>query len=161
MARIGIVGAGWWTQGWHLPHLNRNEGAVIAGICDRQDQPRSTLNPHLESLEDLSQRYGGVPCFRSVDDMLKALPDLDGIIVATDHQSHFEIGKRLLNEAMKRIPVPSSGDENENENEKEHENAETTPDKAKTTKPLHIFMEKPLTTNVHEANELCHVSIRP
>ncbi len=32
VANIVLVGAGWWGQGWHLPHLSRNEGVNIAAI---------------------------------------------------------------------------------------------------------------------------------
>jgi hypothetical protein len=31
-ARIAVIGAAWWSQGWHLPQLERNPDAVIAGI---------------------------------------------------------------------------------------------------------------------------------
>ena len=31
-ARIAVLGAGWWSQGWHLPHLSRNSEVVIAAI---------------------------------------------------------------------------------------------------------------------------------
>ena len=31
-ANIVLIGAGWWSQGWHLPHLHRNEKVRIAAI---------------------------------------------------------------------------------------------------------------------------------
>ena len=31
-ASIVLVGAGWWSQGWHLPHLHRNEEVTISAI---------------------------------------------------------------------------------------------------------------------------------
>lgn len=31
-ANIVLIGAGWWSQGWHLPHLHRNEKVTIAAI---------------------------------------------------------------------------------------------------------------------------------
>lgn len=31
-ARIAVIGAAWWSQGWHLPQLQRNPDAIIAGI---------------------------------------------------------------------------------------------------------------------------------
>jgi hypothetical protein len=30
-ARIAVIGAAWWSQGWHLPQLERNPNAEIAG----------------------------------------------------------------------------------------------------------------------------------
>ncbi len=32
VANIALIGAGWWGQGWHLPHLFRNGGVNIAAI---------------------------------------------------------------------------------------------------------------------------------
>ncbi len=32
VANIVLIGAGWWGQGWHLPHLSRNERVKIAAI---------------------------------------------------------------------------------------------------------------------------------
>ena len=31
-ANIVLVGAGWWSQGWHLPQLARNEKVTISAI---------------------------------------------------------------------------------------------------------------------------------
>lgn len=31
-ASIVLIGAGWWAQGWHLPHLHRNEEVTISAI---------------------------------------------------------------------------------------------------------------------------------
>jgi hypothetical protein len=31
-ARIAVIGAAWWSQGWHLPQLLRNPDAEIAAI---------------------------------------------------------------------------------------------------------------------------------
>jgi hypothetical protein len=31
-ANIVLIGAGWWAQGWHLPHLHRNEEVTISAI---------------------------------------------------------------------------------------------------------------------------------
>ncbi len=32
VANVVLVGAGWWGQGWHLPHLQRNERVNIIAI---------------------------------------------------------------------------------------------------------------------------------
>mmetsp|Transcript_4157 Transcript_4157/g.11460 ORF Transcript_4157/g.11460 Transcript_4157/m.11460 type:complete len:327 (-) Transcript_4157:23-1003(-) len=53
---------------------------------------------------------------------------IDGAIICTSHSSHFEIGKLLLREDDRRRKAGG--------------------------KPLHIMMEKPMTTNVHEAKDL-------
>ena len=33
-ARIALAGAGWWAQGWHLPHLHKHPDAQVAAIVD-------------------------------------------------------------------------------------------------------------------------------
>jgi predicted dehydrogenase len=127
-ANIAVIGAGWWTQGWHLPHLYRNSGATIAAIVDQSPHPRSNLNPNLESLADLGDKYKA-PIFSSVQELLAASSvDLDGVLIATPHATHYSVGQVLLEEAMRR---KQSGE-----------------------KPLHILMEKPMTTDVHEAKKL-------
>lgn len=128
-ANIAVIGAGWWTQGWHLPHLRRNSGSTIAAIVDRSDYPQSNLNPNLESLAVLGETYDA-PVFSSVEALLQSdvSPVLDGVLVATPHATHFAIGQVLLAEAMKRRQTGQ--------------------------KPLHILMEKPVTTDVHEAKML-------
>jgi predicted dehydrogenase len=126
-AKIAVIGAGWWSQGWHIPHLHRNEKVDLVGIVDTSPHPTSNLNPDLESLDDLAKRYD-TPVYTSVDELLSATPDLDGVIVATPHATHHSVGLKLLN---------------------------------KTGKPLHILMEKPMTTNVHEAFELHQLASSP
>jgi predicted dehydrogenase len=128
-ANIAVIGAGWWTQGWHLPHLRRNSGSTIAAIVDRLEHPKSNLNPNLESLSVLGEKYDA-PVFSSVEALLQSDvgPTLDGVLVATPHATHFTVGQVLLAEAMKRSQTGQ--------------------------KPLHILMEKPVTTDVHEAKML-------
>jgi predicted dehydrogenase len=59
-------------------------------------------------------------------------PELDGVMLATPHTTHYGIGQVLLDEAKRRIDAGE--------------------------KPLHILMEKPVTANVEEAKELHEVS---
>ena len=33
-AKIALAGAGWWSQGWHLPHLDAHPHADVAAIVD-------------------------------------------------------------------------------------------------------------------------------
>ena len=80
-ANVVVIGAGWWSQGWHLPHLHRNERARISAIvgeragvivlpttllsstltltlstADSSPHPKSNLNPDLESLQSLAKK---------------------------------------------------------------------------------------------------------
>ena len=72
-ARIAVLGAGWWSQGWHLPHLSRNPEVKIAAIIEPNPNPRSAIN-ELESTAALGEKYGA-PTFSSLDACLAEDPD--------------------------------------------------------------------------------------
>ena len=101
-ARIAVIGAGWWTQGWHLPQLHRNPNAEIAAIVQRSEQPSSKL-ADLKSRTDLSKDYQA-PWYEDISDVFADdnLPAVDGVLVATPHSTHYSIGKQLLEEAHRR-----------------------------------------------------------
>jgi predicted dehydrogenase len=86
------------------------------------------LNPDLEPLSALKEKYQS-PIFSSVRELFEKDPDLaasiDGVIVCTPHATHSDIGGFLLEQATARI-----------------------------SKPLHVLMEKPMTTNVQQAKKL-------
>jgi len=136
-ANVVLIGAGWWSQGWHLPHLHRNERVKISAIVDSAPHPKSNLNPHLEPLSTLAEKYD-CPIYHSVTDLLQDPigQDMDGAIVCTPHSTHFGIGKELINEGKRR-----------------YELALTNNDEM-AYRPINILMEKPMTTNVKEAKQL-------
>ena len=117
VARIAVVGCGWWTQGWHLPHLERNPGAVIAGLCDPSQSLTSSLNPDMLQLPQLQEKYDA-PAFSSLQDLLDAGVEVDGVLIGSNHASHYDVSKVALEAG------------------------------------LHVFCEKPMTTNVDEARRL-------
>ena len=128
-AKIAVIGAGWWTQGWHLPQLDHNPQAEIAAIVQHSEQPSSKL-ADLKSRSDLSKDYNA-PWYEEISDVFQddtLGPDIDGVLVATPHSTHYEIGRTLLAEAHRR-----------------RRNGE---------KPLNILMEKPMTADVDEAKKL-------
>ena len=94
IARIAVCGAGWWSQGWHLPHLSRQPDARIVAIVEPMAFPRSAIN-ELEPLAALGERYGA-PTFSSVDELFESGVEVDGLLVCTTHASHYEIGVRGL-----------------------------------------------------------------
>lgn len=49
-ANIAVIGAGWWSQGWHLHSLHNNQRCNLVTIVDTSLHPRSNLNPELEPL---------------------------------------------------------------------------------------------------------------
>lgn len=97
-ARIALVGAGWWSQGWHLPHLGRNAKCELAAIVDPTAHPKSNLNPDMESLMRLSERYD-CATFSSLEEMLapgSGAGDIDGVVVSTNHASHHELATAAM-----------------------------------------------------------------
>lgn len=100
-ARIAVIGAAWWSQGWHLPHLFRNPNAEIAAIMQRSEQPTAAkfLNVQLESKTLLRERYKDVPIFSSCEELLadkRTLDKVDGVIICTAHACHAEMGLQFL-----------------------------------------------------------------
>lgn len=99
-ARIAVIGAAWWSQGWHLPQLQRNPDSEVAAIMQRSEQPRAAafLNLTLETKTQLVERYG-VPMFSSCEELLadeEALAKVDGVIICTAHSCHADMGAKFL-----------------------------------------------------------------
>ena len=91
-ARIAVIGAAWWSQGWHLPQLARNPDAEIAAIMQRSEQPRAAafLKLTLETKTQLVERYG-VPMYSSCEELLAdeaTMANIDGVIICTAHACH-------------------------------------------------------------------------
>lgn len=138
-AKIAVIGAGWWSQGWHLPHLDANPNAKIVAIVDPCPHPQSILNPNLVALTALSERYHGVRVFSSVDELLLDDENHDigstvqGLIVCTPHATHSAIGQVIVEVNKRRIQAQQA--------------------------PIHILMEKPFTTRMDHAwpcTKQCH-----
>lgn len=125
-AKIALAGAGWWSQGWHLPHLHNHPDCEIAAIVDPsfetahwngQGKDNHWSGSNFLNIEELGEKYG-CPTFADVDDMVAAGTPVDGVLVASNHATHAEIG----------IKCAAAG--------------------------YHIMMEKPMTTDVAEARAL-------
>jgi predicted dehydrogenase len=100
-ARIAVIGAAWWSQGWHLPQLHRNPDSEIAAIMQRSEQPVAAafLNLTLETKTQLRERYPGVPIYNSCEEMIAdkdLMARLDGVIICTAHACHMEMGSQFL-----------------------------------------------------------------
>lgn len=93
-ARICVVGAGWWAQGWHLPQLSRNPSVTLVGIVEPNPKPMSAMAA-LQTTEELQIRYG-IPIFKSIQEFLSADIATDGFVVSTTHETHYSIGKEIL-----------------------------------------------------------------
>ena len=100
-ARIAVVGAAWWSQGWHLPQLARNPNAEIAAIIQRSEQPTAAafLNLKLDTKTQLREKYPNVPMYSSCEEMLadkEVMDKTDGVIICTAHSCHSWMGKMFL-----------------------------------------------------------------
>ena len=119
---------------WYCPRFSNNVNTTLTTTCkvDSSPQPKSNLNPNLESLTALATRYN-CPIFHSLTELLQSPigKSMDGALVCTPHATHYAIGVELIQEAKRRYE----------EDEKNY-------------KPLSVLMEKPMTTDVDEAIEL-------
>lgn len=95
-ARVVVCGAGWWAQGWHLPHLRRNPESEIAAIVEPNPSPKC-VEGESQTTDQLHELYG-VPIFRSMDDLLasEVAKTVDGIIISSSHASHHQIGMKAM-----------------------------------------------------------------
>ena len=84
-ARIGIIGTGWWSTTAHLPGLLANPDAELAALADRSEA----------ALARATAAFGPIPTYTDYHAMLAA-ERLDGVIVATNHTSHYEVAKACL-----------------------------------------------------------------
>lgn len=84
-ARIAVVGAGWWSTSTHIPGLRDNVDAELVALCDRS----------AAALERCVDAFGPLKTYQDVQVML-AQEKLDGVIVATNHATHYEVAKGCL-----------------------------------------------------------------
>ena len=84
-ARIGIVGAGWWSTQAHLPSLTTYDKVEAVALAD--------LNS--DKLKAAADKYGVERRYTDVGEMLDK-EHLDGLVVATNHAAHFPVAKQVL-----------------------------------------------------------------
>ena len=83
--RVGVIGCGWWSSHAHLPALNRNDKAVIAGLAD----------PDVDTLRAASERYGVRAAFHAAEELFAAVA-LDAVVIAVPHAYHFDLALLAL-----------------------------------------------------------------
>jgi len=96
-ARIAVVGAGSWSQGWHLPQLHRNPEAEITAIVDPSVLTWSKYNKNMKPTKELAEYYG-VPKFDDIDSFLSSdvATSTHGVIIASSHSSHHDVGMKTV-----------------------------------------------------------------
>lgn len=81
-ARIAVIGTGWWATDTHIPGLLAHPDAQLIALCDVDAQ----------KLAAAADAYGVERRYTDVPSMLQS-EDLDGVIVATNHASHYVAAK--------------------------------------------------------------------
>ena len=84
-ARIAVIGTGWWSTYTHIPALRANPAAELVALCDTSP----------ERLHAAAQAYGVGRTYTDHQTML-ANEELDGIVIATPHATHFQLAKDSL-----------------------------------------------------------------
>ena len=78
--KIGVIGCGYWGK-----NLIRNfyQLNVLKYVCDKKKK----------NAEDISKKYGVFS--KSINEIFK-ISDLDGIVIATPAENHFDLAKKAL-----------------------------------------------------------------
>ena len=83
-ARVGVIGAGWWSTFAHLPSLSTYPDAELIGLAD--------ANP--AKAAQAAERFGVPRHFTDHRDLLALNPDV--VLIATPHDTHYQLGKDAL-----------------------------------------------------------------
>lgn len=87
-ARIGFIGAGWWATTSHIPLLNERSDVVLAAVSRR--------NP--ESLQKVQEAFPFEFATTDYHELLNQ--ELDGVIISTPHEVHYEQASVALNAGL-------------------------------------------------------------
>jgi predicted dehydrogenase len=88
-ARIGIIGTGWWATYAHLPSLTTYPAADVVAVAD----------PSPQRLSEAAERFGISRQFADYRSMLDT-GELDGVVVATPHATHYRIAVDVLSRGV-------------------------------------------------------------
>jgi predicted dehydrogenase len=87
--RIGVVGAGWFASRRHLPDIQRNEDAVLAAICRRDET----------ALQRLADHFQPEQTYTDWQTMLDQA-ELDAVLIATPHNLHYKPARDALDRGL-------------------------------------------------------------
>jgi predicted dehydrogenase len=85
VVRVGVVGTGWWATQFHLPALQENPSVAVAALAD----------PDEHRLAAAADRFGVRSRFLDAGDLF-ASGQVDAVVVATPHATHYELAKGAL-----------------------------------------------------------------
>jgi predicted dehydrogenase len=83
--RFGVIGAGAFASRRHIPDILRNDNAVLAALCRRDE----------ETLRRLAEHFEAERAYADWRRMLDECP-LDAVVIATPNNLHFEQAKAAL-----------------------------------------------------------------
>lgn len=83
-ARIGFIGAGWWATEIQLPYFAAREDVELVGVC----------RLGAEELALVRERFGFAAATEDYRELVAL--DLDGVVVASPHVSHYEHARAAL-----------------------------------------------------------------
>jgi predicted dehydrogenase len=86
-ARVGVVGAGWWSTRAHLPSLAGYDRAELVGVADLD---------HDRALQ-ATEHFGGKP-FASLNELIDA--SVDAVLIATTHGTHYQLARQALSAGL-------------------------------------------------------------
>jgi predicted dehydrogenase len=88
-ARIGVIGAGWWTVQNHLPILQARDDVVLAGVC----------RLGATELEQVKESYGFPFATEDFKELLDHQP-LDGVVIGSPHVAHYEHAREAIDRGL-------------------------------------------------------------
>ncbi len=88
-ARIGVIGTGWWATASHIPALQTNEKVSQIVLCDADPT----------KLKAAGEAFGLERRYTNLQEMLER-EALDGVVIATNHASHYAITKTCLEQGL-------------------------------------------------------------
>jgi len=84
-AKIAVIGTGWWSTFTHIPSLQSYPAANLVALCDSDT----------EKLKAAEEKYQVGHTYSDYREMLEK-EALDGVVIATNHASHYEIARACL-----------------------------------------------------------------
>lgn len=89
IARIAVIGTGWWATTAHIPALQANPKASLVALADIR----------ADTLDRAARHYGVDRTYTDYRQML-AQEQLDGAVIAVWHAAHYEVARACLERGL-------------------------------------------------------------
>ena len=84
--RVGVVSTSWWADAMYLPALDAHPRAEVVAVCGRNRERADTF----------AARWNIPQVYTSVDSLIHS-GEIDALVVASGHESHYPISMQALN----------------------------------------------------------------